>query len=150
MAIYEITTDHLAELTPTTFGTVGIKERGDLQRLLRDQIEVIAPDTLVIAEEFGEWEESKRRIDLLGIDKDANLVIIELKRTEDGGHMELQAIRYAAMVSTMTFEKAVEAFGRHLVKAGQDKDPQETILAFLEWEEVDECVFRRKVASRFG
>jgi len=33
-------------------------------------------------------------------------VVIELKRTNDGGHMELQAIRYASMVSAMTFERA--------------------------------------------
>jgi hypothetical protein len=47
----------------------------------------------------SDWEDSSRSIDLLCIDKQANLVVIELKRTEDGGHMELQAIRYAAMVS---------------------------------------------------
>jgi len=35
-----------------------------------------------------------------------------LKRTEDGGHLELQAIRYAAMVSTMTFDQAVSACDR--------------------------------------
>jgi hypothetical protein len=35
-----------------------------LQRLLRNQIEVISPETLIVSEEFGEWEESKRRIDL--------------------------------------------------------------------------------------
>ena len=34
---------------------------------------------------------------LLCIDREANLVVVELKRTEDGGHMDLQAIRYAAM-----------------------------------------------------
>jgi hypothetical protein len=39
-------------------------------------------------------------------DKQAWLVVIELKRTLDGGHMELQAIRYASMVSAMTFERA--------------------------------------------
>ena len=61
----------------------------------------------MIAEEFGQWEDSRRRIDLLGLDKGANLVVIELKRTEDGGHMELQAIRYAAMVSTLTFDKLI-------------------------------------------
>lgn len=76
--------------------------------LLKQHVEVIAPDTLIIAEEFCEWDESKRRIDLLGPDRDANLVVIELKRTEDGGHMELQAILYAATVSAMTFSKAVE------------------------------------------
>jgi len=55
---------------------------------------VISPDTLVIAEEFSEWTEGARRIDLLGIDKQANLVVVELKRDETGAHMELQALRY--------------------------------------------------------
>jgi RecB family endonuclease NucS len=98
MAIFEVTADRLIELPPTTFATHGFRERGDLQRLLRAQADIIAPDVLVISEEFGDWEDSRRRIDLLGIDKQANLVVVELKRTDDGGHMELQAIRYAAMV----------------------------------------------------
>jgi RecB family endonuclease NucS len=93
MPIYEITTDQIREIAGTTFAAAGLRERGDLQRLLRKQIEIISPNTLIIAEEFGDFEDARRRIDLLGVDKDANLVVIELKRTEDGGHMELQAIR---------------------------------------------------------
>ncbi len=65
MAIYELTSDTIREIEQAKFSEVGIKERGDLQRLLRDQVEVISPDTLVIAEEFSEWEDSRRRIDLL-------------------------------------------------------------------------------------
>ena len=118
MAIYEITANNLKKVPETSFAAEGIKERDDIQRLLRDQIDVLVPGTLVIAEEFGEWEESKRRIDLLAIDEDANLVVIELKRTEDGGHMELQALRYAAMVSTLTFDKVVEIYGNFLKKSG--------------------------------
>lgn len=87
MPIFEITHECIRKITETSFNAAGIKERSDLQRLLRNQIEVISPETLVVCEEFGEWDESKRRIDLLGIDRDANLVVIELKRTEDGGHM---------------------------------------------------------------
>ena len=94
MPIYEIETESLKRLKETSFGAAGFGERSDLQRLLREQINVVAPDVLVIAEEFVEWTESRRRVDLLGIDKDANLVVMELKRTEDGGHMELQAVRY--------------------------------------------------------
>jgi hypothetical protein len=30
----------------------GLRERGDLQRLLRDQIQIISPDILIISEEF--------------------------------------------------------------------------------------------------
>ena len=121
---------------------MGFHERGDLQRLLREQIGAIAPDTLVISEEFGEWEDSRRRIDLLAIDKQANLVVIELKRTEDGGHMELQAIRYAAMVSPMTFDQAVDVFGRYLKG---EKDPRAELLEFLGWEEPDDGEFAQGV-----
>lgn len=141
MALYEITPDNLKRITQTTFDQANLRERADLQRLLKRQIDVILPDTLIIAEEFGEWEESKRRIDLLGLDKDANLVVIELKRTEDGGHMELQAIRYAAMVSMMTFERVVDIFSRYLARERDSSDARTTILDFLGWEEPDEDSF---------
>jgi hypothetical protein len=146
MPIYEFGQHGISRVEETSFSLSGLHERRDLQRLLRDHVEVIAPGTLVISEEFGEWDDSRRRIDLLGIDKDANLVVIELKRTEDGGHMELQSIRYAAMVSTMTFDQAADVFGRYLAKAGkEDEDPRATILDFLGWEEPDDDQFAQDV-----
>ena len=146
MAIYEFSADGIHKVHETTFGTAGLQERHDLQRLLRSNIQVVSPDTLVIAEEFGDWEDSKRRIDILGIDKDANLVVIELKRTQDGGHMELQAIRYAAMVSTMTFEQTVEVYRRYLQKVGREReDPMTSILEFLEWDTPDDDQFAQDV-----
>ena len=134
MPIYEITADRLVQLQPTTFLGHGLRERGDLQRLLRDQANVIAPDVLIVGEEFGDWEDSRRRIDLLGIDREANLVVIELKRTEDGGHMELQAIRYAAMISKMTFEKVSDVFRAYLAERNRPDDAKERILEFLGWD----------------
>jgi hypothetical protein len=122
-----------------------MSERGDLQRLLRSDIAIISPNTLVIAEEFGEWEDSQRRIDLLGIDQEANLVVIELKRTDDGGHMELQAIRYAAMISTMTFDRAVELYAEFLSRTGSDLDARTSLLDFLQWDEPDEDSFAQYV-----
>lgn len=146
MPIYEFAQSGISRVEETTFSLVGLHERRDLQRLLREHIEVIAPETLVISEEFGDWEDCQRRIDLLGIDKTANLVVIELKRTEDGGHMELQSIRYAAMVSTMTFDQAVDAYGRHLSQTGKgDQDPRAAILDFLEWDEPDDDQFAQDV-----
>lgn len=146
MALYEINPENLTKITKPTFDQVGLRERTDLQRLLKKQIDVISPDTLVIAEEFGEWEDSKRRIDLLGLDKKANLVVIELKRTEDGGFMELQAIRYAAMVSTMTFGRIVDIYERYLSKNGDNTTNARTaILDFLEWVEPDEDSFAQDV-----
>ena len=71
MALFEITQTELRPVPETTFAASNIKERADLQRLLRTQIDIVSPDTLVIAEEFGEWDGSNRRIDLLGLDRDA-------------------------------------------------------------------------------
>lgn len=145
MALYEVTSDNLTRIAQTTFDQAGLRERTDIQRLLKKQIDVILPDTLVIAEEFGEWEESKRRIDLLALDRDANIVVIELKRTEDGGHMDLQAIRYAAMVSTMTFDRAVDIYSRYLSQNGTDNDARSTILKFLRRSEPDEDLFAQDI-----
>lgn len=59
--------------------------------------------------------------------------------------MELQAIRYAAMVSTMTYERAVEVYARYLVRIGSELDAHASILEFLEWDEPDEDSFAQNV-----
>ena len=147
MAIYKILENDLAPLTVTTFAKESVKERDDLQRLLKKQVDIISPDTLVISEEFGEWSGSKRRIDLLGIDKNANIVVIELKRTEDGGHMELQAIRYAAMVSALTFDQAEKIFAKYLADNSIEADARSTLADFLGWgvDDVNEDDFAQEV-----
>ena len=136
MALYEFTNNSMIEIPPTSYATLGLKEREDVQRVLREHISAISPDTLILTEEFGQWEDSKRRIDLLGMDRDGCLVVIELKRTDDGGHMELQALRYAAMISTMTFEQAIEAHRKYLALRGYPPDTAEQrIREHLEIEE---------------
>ena len=82
MPIFQVTQNDLKRLTETTFGAEGLMERNDIQRLLRGQIGVLDECFMVIAEEFGDWLDSSRRIDLLCLDSDANLVVVELKRTE--------------------------------------------------------------------
>lgn len=132
-------------LSETTFEREQVLERHDLQRLLKLQPEIVSPETLIIAEEFCEWEDSRKRIDLLGIDKQARLVVIELKRDETGSHMELQAIRYASMVSKLTFERAVEIFGQFLKKNGDSRNAKTELLKFLDWDESDASDFEPEV-----
>ena len=96
MALYEITSEAIVDVAATEFRLEQLRERTDLQRVLRAKLAVVCPESMVLAEEFCDWDDSRRRIDLLAVDKNANLVVVELKRSEDGGHMDLQAIRYAA------------------------------------------------------
>jgi len=49
MAIYEITADQIRKIPETTLSLAGLRERYDLQRLLRLHFDVISPDTLIIA-----------------------------------------------------------------------------------------------------
>ena len=146
MPLYEITPDRFRALPDTSFTALGVRERGDLQRLLRTQIEVLDPDLFILSEEFGDWEDSRRRIDLLALDRAANLVVIELKRTNDGGHMDLQAVRYASMVAAMTFDRVVRVHAEYLQRQGDEpEEAEERILDFLSWDEPDSEQFARDV-----
>ena len=144
MPIYKIQDKQIVQLDETTFENQGLREF-DLQQMLKSQIDAISPETRIVSEEFSDWEDRKNRIDLLGIDKNADLVVIELKRTADGGYMDLQALRYAAMISTLTFDKLVETYGSYLQKNGAETNPEEDLLEFLGWEEPTEEEFAKDV-----
>ena len=83
MALSEMSSTKITGLHRVKFGDVGLMKRSDLQRLLRDHIEDVSADTLVISEEFSNWDRSDRHIDLLGVDRQARLVVVELKRTTE-------------------------------------------------------------------
>ena len=137
MSLYRVTSDKLESVPRTTFAAESLLERKDLQRLLRRDITPIGEDLMVIAEEYGEWEDSNRRIDLLCLSKGGGLVVVEIKRTEDGGHMELQAIRYAAMVSSMTLDQVIQAYARTC--AGEEDAARVEVLNFLQLDSTNEA-----------
>lgn len=62
MGLYRISSDKLETVPETSFIDEKILERRDLQRLLRTEIACLGDDLMVLAEEFGDWEESSRRI----------------------------------------------------------------------------------------
>lgn len=133
MPMFEANGGILKRVAEDSFVTGGVKERQDLQQWLRVSPDALGENLFIVSEEFGNWEDSRRRIDLLALDEDANLVVIELKRTDDGGHMELQAIRYAAMVSAMTFDDVVQAHEDYLARIDPHKKDaaRSRILEFL-------------------
>ena len=135
----------LITVPSSTFATEKVLERADLQRLLRARIDAIADDVLIVAEEFGAFADARRRIDLLGIDREGRLVVFELKRTLDGGHLELQALRYAAMISTMTFDDLVGHYENYL-SAVQPQAADEAQARLANWlDDGDSTVISRHV-----
>ena len=82
---------------------------------------------------------------MLAIDKNANLIVIELKRDDTGGHMELQSFRYAAMVSTMTYKQGLQIYKKFIENNNYELDAEESILSFLEWDQPNEESFASDV-----
>ena len=122
MAIYKMVGDKegLVEVESTSFGQQGVLERSDLQRILRDHPDVLEEGLLIISEEFGNWQDSNRRIDLLDLDSKGRLVVVELTRGDTCGHMDLQSIRYAAMVANMTYQQTVDTYQAYLEKRASE------------------------------
>lgn len=131
MSVYRISEKELESLQETSFEDEHLFEREDLQRMLRDQPDVFEKGLFIVAEEYGNWEESYRRIDLLALDSKGRLVVIELKRSDQDSRMDLQAIRYAAMVANMTLEQTIDAHGAYLRRRDRDEDAEQLILAHL-------------------
>ena len=154
MAICKMEDEKLIPISETSYKDSNLEEPTFLRPLLRKSIEVgsideILPDLMIVAEEFNAWSNSNRRIDLLAVDRDANLVVIEIKRSSHGDHSELQAIRYAAMISDLTFEKAAEVLHRHMINGGDEgatlEDASKNLTDFFGWRDPDETLFGREV-----
>ncbi|RCR71273.1 hypothetical protein [Larkinella punicea] len=86
------------------FISLNIWERRHIQEWIRQAPEVLGEDLLVVSTEFNRFKNSDDRLDILALDRKGNLVIIELKRDGYAGFADLQALRYAAMVSSMRLE----------------------------------------------
>lgn len=135
MPLYEVDKPNAAmkQVDPSDFVSQKVLERKDLQPLLRNHLEAIDPDIMLLSEEFGNFQDANRRVDLLALDRDGNLVVIELKRVDDGSHMELQAIRYAAMISALDMNAVADIYAAQLKKTGKDENTaRQEISEFLE------------------
>ncbi len=96
--------DKAKKIQAGSFSELKIWERRHIQEWIRINPELLGEDLLIVSIEFDHFSNSADRLDVLAVDRLGNLVVIELKRDPVAGFADLQAIRYAAMVSSMTIE----------------------------------------------
>ncbi len=101
----------LIALSATDFSSLGLMERFDIQEWIEKTPDILGEDFLVIGKEVT--LSSGKRLDLLCIDKSANLVIIELKRDESGNSVELQAIKYASYCSNYLSDEIYQLYAKY-------------------------------------
>ena len=71
-----------------------------LENLLKDNIDILEEGWLVIGNQIP--TDLKKRLDILCIDSDGNLVVVELKKDKTPREVTAQAIEYAEFVSRIT------------------------------------------------
>lgn len=82
---------------------------------------LVGEPLLVLGRQLAEFEEDKDRLDVLAIDKDGEVVLIELKVTDDFRVTDLQALAYAGAYADRETEDLAHTLRRHLEKlAAQD------------------------------
>jgi len=123
----------LTPMVNQSLSEVGIKERYDLQQLIRQNAEAFFTEMgeplLLIGEEVCPTDVVDNRIDLLAVDKDAAVVIIEIKRGNDRLQL-LQALSYAAMVSKWEPQQLIDSLSA--LSAVPAEETQEQIEEFLD------------------
>jgi hypothetical protein len=85
-------------LTSTSLSEQGYKEEDLREWILESPHSLLGEDILVIGREV-EVQDIGDGIDLLGIDRDGNVVVIELKKGSLTGTVDFQSLKYAAYAS---------------------------------------------------
>ena len=97
-----------AEAVPEKdFASLGWKERRDIQEWIAAHPDILGDGMLIIGKEFSGFDLVNERLDLLAVDRDGQLVVIELKRDDTGTDAHWQAIKYASYLRGVTAEKLV-------------------------------------------
>ncbi|MGQ0715900.1 MAG: DUF4268 domain-containing protein [Pseudonocardiales bacterium] len=77
---------------------------------------ILGPDVLIVTFEFDRWWAQgggpSDRLDVLGLGQDGRLIVAELKRDIAPDTIEMQAVKYAAMVSRFTVQSLAEHYAR--------------------------------------
>lgn len=128
--------DKAEKITEATFVGLSIWERTHIEEWVRSNPEILGEDLLVLTSEFDRFVNSSDRLDILALDRNGNLVVIELKRDSAAGYADLQALRYAAMVSSMTIDKLLPYYiayrKKHYGEQLSESEARNQIVEFVE------------------
>ena len=146
--IYDKQNKSLMPCKETEFKSHGLLERHDLAKWVEQNPTILGEELLIISSEYDRFDKTNERLDLLSLDKDGNLVVIELKRDDSGKTVDLQAIKYAAYCSTLRLADLVEMHVKYQKQKGVEitsEAAQASILDFIENDDFEELNDRPRI-----
>ena len=112
------------------FAQLGLRERQDIQEWIAANPGILGDDLLIISKEFSGFDGTAARLDLLAVDKDARLVVIELKRDDTGSDVHWQAIKYASYLNRVDVDGIIRMLTAH--EEMEEADAMDKLLQHLD------------------
>lgn len=126
----DIENKQLIKIRATTFSSLDLRERFDIQEWIEKTPDILGEELLIIAKELT--LPSGKRLDLLAVDRQGVLVIIELKRDDSGSDVVWQAIKYTSYCSSLTQDDIFKHFAKYL--GGDASEARDKIEEFIDTE----------------
>jgi hypothetical protein len=129
---------------PIGLAQAGLRERQHLQEWVIAHPEVLGASIKIVAFEFGSWtghtgEKERDRLDVLALDGDGHLIVVELKRDKAPDTVEMQALKYAALVSRFTRDDLDRVHARYRTQtSGQEITARDAAAELDAWAEITE------------
>lgn len=90
-----------------------------LEAWIVDNPQLVGEPLLVLGRQLAEFEEDQDRLDVLAVDEDGEIVLVELKVTDNFRVTDLQALAYAGAYATRDPEDLVQTLRRRLQKLAE-------------------------------
>jgi len=112
--LLQITDGAASALEPVAFD--GRVDELTLERWIVDNPDLVGEPLLVLGNQLAEFAEDKDRLDILALDRFGEIVLIELKVSEDFRVTDLQALAYAGVYAKRSSRDLAQTLQRHLQK----------------------------------
>ena len=146
--VFTVSGTEAVPATPISLAEAGLKEREHLQEWVLQHPQILGGDVKIVSFEFGNWtgsggSSSHDRLDVLGLDVEGRLVVVELKRDKAPDTVDMQALKYSALVSRFTREDVDKVHAQFLTRKRGEQVSVETAAAELdEWATINEDSLR--------
>jgi len=131
MFLIDKTANRITKLSQRSFSQLNFREREHLQEWIANLPECLGEEPLIIQKEFSGFEDTNERLDLLGLDKQGNVVVIENKLDDTGRDVTWQVLKYASYCSTLTKEQIRRIYQDFLNRNGGG-DAAQNLIDFYE------------------
>ena len=131
--MYQInkTTNRISKLETKTFSDLRFKERENLQEWIANNPESLGEEILIIQKEFDGFNDTNERLDLLGVDKQGNIIVIENKLDDTGRDVTWQVLKYASYCSTLKKDQIRKIYQDYLNKQNSSESAEENLIEFF-------------------